>query len=510
MVALLWKCVPSNLHFHEEAIMPKILQQENLPGCKSAAVLFFTGSRQEDIHLFYSYNREHGPGIIREGTGPARMGRIYKPYGYTQDPVEQRVGTLFIDSDLQQRFLDSQDFKKLKSLEAQKIIKHTSDYISDSEFDASLRQNKNNCIKSSKPQLIGLQSFGDLTMNLWNVAFVRLPTGEPKLIYLSDEKINDRVYSCVVKWKPGNTLNKPAVTIDFLRFSSFIDSKDPGVVRLAESDKPIADQIEFAASGQQVIRDGNVVKAQEIVDQFADVRHLLALPNLNPNGPLYSDLTNQLDLDSGRPRFYFGRKQEFDLWFGEAPLLQYRNTRRAAVNGVIELNRLESGASMEQVRAALSFQLIKVDNQNKPDPLYREITTPTQPLKRGEWRFVPEDSQWIDIWLKPNIYPSNILGVTKKGDVICFAWSGSYTNAPGHTLIEDLDSKLYGHRIESATTMLQRVGNAYGLKDAILLDEGSDVRLEAFNDDDNPPKWQKLVGKQREQVRAMFLYSKKK
>jgi hypothetical protein len=50
-------------------------------------------------------------------------------------------------------------------------------------------------------------------------------------------------------------------------------------------------------------------------------------------------------------------------------------------------------------------------------------------------------------------------------------------------------------------------GNAFGLKDAILLDEGSDVRLEVFDDAQG---WQRLVGKKREQVRAMFLYSKQK
>jgi hypothetical protein len=53
--------------------------------------------------------------------------------------------------------------------------------------------------------------------------------------------------------------------------------------------------------------------------------------------------------------------------------------------------------------------------------------------------------------------------------------------------------------------MLKMAGTHLGLKDAILLDEGSDVRLEVFNEDFN--QWQKLVGRKREQVRAIFLYT---
>jgi hypothetical protein len=363
--------------------MPKILQRENLPGCQSGVVQFFTGSRKEDIHLFFSHKRENGPGILRDGRGPARMGRIYKPYGYTDNPFEQRVGTWFIDEELKKSFVSSPDFNNL-SKEAQDILTNTPDYISFSGFDTSLRAV--NSIKTSKPKLVGLQSFGDLTMNQWNVAFVRLPNGDPKLIYLAEEKINDRVYSCVVKWKRNNQLRKHSVTIDFLKFSSFLPSGDPGVVRLAETEQNIAEEIDFAASGQLLIRDGNVVRSQEIIDQFSDVRHLLALPNLNPNGPLYIDQSKKLD--SGKPRPYFGRQQEEDLWFGEAPLLQYRNTRRAAVNGVIELNRVEYGASKQQIEAALSFQL---DAQDQPDPLYKKIIDPIKPLQRGEWRLVIED-----------------------------------------------------------------------------------------------------------------------
>lgn len=188
-------------------------------------------------------------------------------------------------------------------------------------------------------------------------------------------------------------------------------------------------------------------------------------------------------------------------------LLQYRNTRRAAISGQVDLNRLESGASEEQVAGALGFQLVG----GNPQPLYQQGEDPPARLKQGEWRFVREGGtqEWVEVWLKPNIYPSNLLGVTEEGDIICFAWQGSYTEPPGHTLIEDITNPdLYGQLITSAATRLKEIARNHHLqlKSAILLDEGSDVRLEAYND--QATKWERLVGKNREQVRAMLLFSR--
>ncbi len=152
-------------------------------------------------------------------------------------------------------------------------------------------------------------------MNLWNVAFVNLPdrSRPPMLIYLGDKPISSRIYTCVVKWWEESHRER-RISIESLRFSRFIydeNPENPEVDRLAESEEPIADLIEFAAYGQMVIRNGRVVKPQEIVHQFSDIRHIPVLSNLNPEGPLYRTGTEPSDI--GKPRYYFGYERHDDV-----------------------------------------------------------------------------------------------------------------------------------------------------------------------------------------------------
>ncbi|MGH9823551.1 MAG: hypothetical protein ACREDR_09900, partial [Blastocatellia bacterium] len=54
-------------------------------------------------------------------------------------------------------------------------------------------------------EIVLMQGCGDLTMNLWNVAFVSGDSlhgeDEWKLLHSSQEPLNDRLYTCLVKWR---------------------------------------------------------------------------------------------------------------------------------------------------------------------------------------------------------------------------------------------------------------------------------------------------------------------
>ncbi len=489
--------------------MPRVLFTDFVEK-KAAAVMYFTGTRKEDIHLLYSLEREHGPGIIRDGVGPPRMALINRPWETTTNPLIQRMGTWFIKKELKEKFINEKEFeKKLTGLVPNKEINKLVQELKDTQDYWSYFKEH----YGEKKKIVGLQSFGDLTMNLWNVAFVNLPENSkeaakvPKLIFLGDEPINDRIYTCLVKWRKGSQGKRP-VSIESLRFSRYVydeNPKNPKVVMMAESEDAIADQIEFAASGQLLIRNGELIKPQEIVHQFSDIRHLLALPNLNPNGPLYKKDKNILD-KMKRPRFYFGYERYDDVWFGESQLIADRNLRRAALTGAIELSRLYPGANEEQIKAALRFQTIKEGHKFRAQSFYEEGQNPPHPLGPSQWRFVMEDRSLVVVRLRPNIYPCSILGVTNAGDVVCFTWRGNYTTPPGYTILHD-DVTIKGERVISAAREL--LNRSSGLTDAILLDEGNDVRHEVFDPDPDVNGWRELVidEKNRDQVRAIFLFS---
>lgn len=482
------------------------------PRSLGAAVRYATGSGSEDIHLFYSGGREHGPEIIRDGFGPPRMALIDRPWETTTNAWLQRRGTWFISPESKEAFirtkLPAATLPALEFAALRESLEATPDYLS--HFRSLYEPDR---------RLVGLQSFGDLTMNNWNVAFVRSPRQDqpnhkdtPKLIYLGTEPINDRIYTCMVKWKRESRLPS-RVTIESLRFSRFAyDSHPnaPGVVMLAESERPIADKIEFAVDGQLVVRNGAVVKPQEIVHQFSDIRHLLLLPNLNPAGPLYRSTTDVLDKD--RPRYYFGYQRSDDVWFGESQLLSDRNLRRAALGGAVELGRLHAGASEDQVKAALAFRTIRAGANYQPEVLYTAGPNPPNPLNESQWRFVMEDRALLEVYLRPNIYPASILGVTEQGDVVCFAWRGNYSVPPGYTIVQGYEMVISDPSgtekrvsVQSAAKVL--LDTAPGITDAILLDEGNDVRHEAW--DPKLGQYRRLVVDEnnREQVRAVLLFS---
>ncbi len=254
----------------------------------------------------------------------------------------------------------------------------------------------------------------------------------------------------------------------------------------------VADRVEFAVYGQQVIRGGELVPLGQNVLEFGDLRHVFLMPNLNPEKKL------NYPGDSGRPRFIYGREQYDPVWFGEAQLLNDRNLRRAALDGPIELSRLYlgMGVSMAHVRAVKEGDYAVATSEYAASDRYHEETTHVRPLEPGEWRFVPEDSSLVEIYLKPNTFAFTMIGLDGLGRILCLACNGN----PGQ-----LGLLPYGRTLETAARRLLNLG----AQDAILVDEGGDV----FQKIERPGKAGGLLEAlplRRQQVRAMLIFARKK
>jgi len=256
----------------------------------------------------------------------------------------------------------------------------------------------NDTTKPSDFEIIGQQGCGDLTMNLWSVAYINSPLtpgGKPVLLFLHAEPIGSHTYPCLVKWKAVEN-NAPCVSIEDMQFN-------PNAARVGDLESqrhiawvvrggkphPVGDQIEFAVSGKPVIRHGKLVNLGRRTRQFTDLRHLLAMANLNPK--------------DGGPRTFFAREQYDDVWFGEAQLLDDENLQRAAMVCPVVLSRLYAGlsVSMDHLRARLEA----TGYSHEPDP--------TKDLTPGQYRFVPDDDNLIEIFFLRNMYAWNIIGVDR-------------------------------------------------------------------------------------------------
>lgn len=485
---------------------------------KKISILKFIPEEGEACFLSYTLGFEHGPGIKRDGKGSPTMERLGKTWEDTADADLQRLGTWFIDEKRKERMREraNDELKKAEKEQKQRRIlkkprKHldiTQKYI---ENGTEREVEKWKLIQDGIPRqgvpplrempvheqrfkdtfkdwkIIGVQGCGDLTMNLWNVAYINSPLtdNEPKLIYLRREPIENRIYSCLIKWKADESHPHPHYTIEPLRFDLFLYEANPkaeGVVlRLRNGGvEPIADKIEFAVYGQQVIRNGQVNLKNTILEH-SDIRHLFLLPNLNPPWELPG-------VDEGLPRFIYGKKRDKAIWFGEAQLIGERNLQKAALYVPLELSRLYEGMGISKghIRKMMEGVFRGED--------YCEETTHLRPLKKGEWRFVPEDDNLVEIYFKPNTFACTMIGLDREGDILTFACNGN----PGQ-----VGYPPYGTSLETAADLLIRNGAV----NALLIDEGADV----FQKARIPQTGNDLVEQIpiiRGQLRAVFIFAR--
>ena len=429
------------------------------------SIVKFKLNEGEDIFLSYSHGREHGPIIERTGTSSPFMAHLHPTYPgqTTSNPEGLRLRTWLILASLRGDDL-ARVKEELRKATASGADAETIEVLEAYKDENSTISAHDIMFSQAYPdyEIIGQQGCGDLTMNLWNVAYLNSPLArknlagqyEPLLIHAYDEPISHRTYSCLIKQKPHRQAYefiRDKLAIEDAKFDPNADNPNEMIyVKRNGNWQPCGDEVEFALSNEQVIRDGEVVKLNHITEEFSDLRHLLYLPNLNPKTKNNEPLTN-VPGDKGRPRFYFGNLTNADIWFGEAQLLKDINLQRAAMEGPIFLGRLDGGlgASVEQIRGAM--ELAK----------YEEVVEPRQELKVGQYRFVPEDDTQVEVYLKRNLYGWTMIGLNATKDKI---FSLACEGCP-------IPSRRAGYVLEEAVSQLREAG----AENALLIDEGADV-----------------------------------
>jgi hypothetical protein len=417
----------------EEFDYPKPLASPQ-PESWRCRIVSFSPSEGEELFFSYTLGREHGPSVVRDGIGPPRMPLVNAPWQATTSGERMRDTAWYVlDRDAQGAGVPSHEGT---------FRRHYPEY-----------------------DIVHLLSFGDLTMNSWNTAFANTRvTGGPSLLFLQNEPLEQRTYTCLVKWKDREAAYEIAdVRFDRFRYDERPDH--PGVVLIGG--KEVAERIEFAVFGQQFIRDGEVVRPQGIARQFPDVRHLLDLPTLNPS--------------KGWP-VLFGEPRGGDVWFGEAELLEDVNLLRAALTGPVELSRLANGLGCTKFQ--LGYALNKADYVRKQG---------ADPLNPGEWRWNPDDDTLVEIHLRRARYPCAMIGIDDHGNLLSFAWQGRYNDPDGGFSLEEASARFAKHT---------------GIRHAISCDEGLDVMQRSAA---HPPEAQDLVMQGgRNRLRAVLIVAKRR
>ncbi len=145
----------------------------------------------------------------------------------------------------------------------------------------------------------------------------------------------------------------------------------------------ITDEIEFAAFGQQVIRNGEITDLGTIAQQFSDVRHLFKLPNLGDVSQIKKEV---------------GKVVGGALWFGENQLIRIQDwdRRRGALSRPVELDwsyiRQREGF---QKRSTEEWRRIVAEAFRLKG--YRRIERDERPPQEpGEFRFDPANTNLVD------------------------------------------------------------------------------------------------------------------
>ncbi len=463
--------------------MPRQLLLSRVP--VDLSIVEFNLDDGEDIFLTYTWERAEGPGIKRTGEDSPYMVLIGgEPGQVTTHPFGLRLGTWLIQEEMRkdEREEAEKELRKAQGNNAPAediwVLRRTIDELN----SESIRAHDQVFGGFYPYEVIGQQGCGDVTMNTWSVGFINSELAEnpPALVCLPQEPLDDRSYSCLVKWK-ASECGVGRCTIEEVQFrlrGGVIEPNQMARVRFGEKWLPRGDSIEFAVSNQQVIRDGKIVAAVSSCHQFGDLRHLIQMPNLNPPGQLYPGEPAAAD-GRYRPRKYFGEARYGDIWLGEKAFLddEARNLLRAALAGPIRLE-FPAGADRDRLRGALQTAG------------YHEVLSPLAPVSPGGWRFVPRGPTvaQIEICFKRNAYGWTMIGLTPDNRrILCLACTGM----PGRT----------GYTLERAAETLLRAG----AWNALLIDEGADVFQRVRWNDGTLTD---MVPRFRNRLRATFVFAR--
>lgn len=291
-------------------------------------------------------------------------------------------------------------------------------------------------------KIIGIQSFGDLTMNPWHVALIHkgdknclchLNTPSDRVV----ELIHERTYRCLVKWIKGIRKSQyDFIDLEFIHTPEedyitrivdieFLEKNDEWLSDKKINPENISNKIEFAFSGKPIIQKGRDIVLSNAIDRFLDVRHVFNLPTVPAHGAL-------------------GQMEINEIHFGENILYNDLNARRGALNSSILVDLDARGVEVK-------YDDLKVILDNKH---YKE-SKHHSPMRRGEYRLYSENT--VEIFFPFNVYPFGVVG-GKKGQLVCLA-SGGLSGRVGNTL-EGIIRIMY---------------DFFGCDDALILDEGYDT-----------------------------------
>lgn len=251
---------------------------------------------------------------------------------------------------------------------------------------------------------------------LSNPYFVQWRKGT--LYFIDGEPINKRTYTSLVVWEDDR------VSIEELKYESTGDGKWKYTV-VGKDTKEDDPHIKYATFGQRIVKEGEAFDPKDIYEQFYDIRHILDLPHIGRG--LYFGW-GQLKQDNQKIPEAFEKAITLDFKFRGS---ESRDWEPEEIN-----TKLQDKAGYKNVSYAA--------NKRKDN------------LEPGE--YIIEGDQ-IHIRLKEAIYPHNIIGVKKDGQVIVVQSHG-LSGKTGTTLSE-------------ATKKLINEG-AYN---AIILDNGADVMM---------------------------------
>jgi len=120
--------------------------------------------------------------------------------------------------------------------------------------------------------LIGNRNLGN---NLWFVAWHK--DKNPHCFHLETEPVTDREYTCLVSYQEGR------LAIETI---SFVQQGEDLVPTRARDGARLDERVDWCTYGQQVLRQGNLVGLDELIEQFYDIRHTLYFQTPSYEGEL--------------------------------------------------------------------------------------------------------------------------------------------------------------------------------------------------------------------------------
>jgi len=401
---------------------------------------FVTQDPREHLFLSVSEGFEHGPGIVRDGVSDPHM----------SDP--HSIAAVMHHFCLPRHELPATTVPQIQRAGTWTLYHHLKRFCEQQGRDW---------------RIVGVQSNGDLTMNLWHVAFVNKSLDGSRVdIYglrtredTVQEPITKRTYRCLVKWTE-QAAQPPQPRYEFidLRFSEdlhrgwAVEINDPYLAKFHNERLKcvpgydaklgnIGPFIEFALSGKPIVENGIEISLANMIDRFDDVRHVFNLLTVKAEGYFQGNLVQALN-------------------FGEHQLYEEVNVRRAALFSPVVID-LKIGDSVKTAWEDVSARLKQAH--------YREISE--SPTRRGQFRRYSDHE--IEIFFRHNVYPFGVLGIRpveqdpsriaeacpqQKMEIVGLS-SGGLSGRVGNTL--------------EATAQI--MFDFFGCTHAMVLDEGFDV-----------------------------------